>query len=1029
MSGEDISLTFQREPLRVADARRRYLAILFSDLTGSVRLGAHLEAEDVADLLGSLRHVYEEVISKHGGVIVQIRGDGVLACFGYPDAREDDGRRATEAALELHDRVRRMEFSHRVPAVKCLRLHSGIHAGLVLLEGGDAAAGRLELIGSATNIAARLSDSADSDEILVSRETLGGERNFFVTDAGHLMQLQGLGEPVMVHRVTGRADVGTRFEARSKHGLTPFVGRDAELQILTDHLKRAMRGALEYWAVAAGPGLGKTRLSEEFIVVARRLGCDVYRGYCESYLSAEPAQPFLQMLRSMCRVTYGLPSSSAAEALEAGLARIDPALLKWRAVLLGGLSLTPLHDAEGKDRHSPENVVAAIVAVIDALAATRPLVLFIDDWQWSDDAARQVLSAIRAMTGRPIFLLVATREVGRHEIGLGEAQRLELKPLTVDATEQAIGHLLPGQNKFIVEEIREYSGGNPLFLEELCHSATSEQMDHLRGVGRGGKAWLDKLIVCRVERLPPEQIELVRMAAVIGNIVPLQVLERLTGCGADHPFVVALRDEDLIYPAAEPGILRFKHGIARDVIYDSVSPRVRRTVHERVAGIIRQQAEAGQEEEYYEPLAYHYAASGNAEEAARYAERAGDKAMAASALDRAQIHYLAALKALGFDDLAQPHYERWISIVQRLALACVFDPSREQLEVLLRAIELAAKHEDRAGASRAHYWAGYVYYALGESASAIRHLEIAIDSAGQGGDAAFVRQARATLGQAYAAACEYVKSSLLLQDAIDGRRQAKGNRPAIGFAYTLACKASVLGDHGRFEEAYACFDEALEAIRGSGHQVEGSVLCWQSGVFLWQGRWDEAEQAALEAQRVGERVRSLYLYAMGISLAGYAGFKKDGSAASLQAIAEATSWLESRKRGLFISLNYGWLAEGMAAQGRWPEARRHTALALRRQHRHDRIGAAMALRAMARASAAGQNRKPAHHYLGLATENAVSRNAPHEVAVTQLCEAEISLAWGAREDARRLTESAASAFAAMGMTWHLQAARALQQAF
>jgi tetratricopeptide (TPR) repeat protein len=106
------------------------------------------------------------------------------------------------------------------------------------------------------------------------------------------------------------------------------------------------------------------------------------------------------------------------------------------------------------------------------------------------------------------------------------------------------------------------------------------------------------------------------------------------------------------------------------------------------------------------------------------------------------------------------------------------------------------------------------------------------------------------LGQACAAACDYDKSILLLDEAIVAKRQRhKSNRPAVGFAYTLACKASVLGDRGRFEETYQCFDEALASVQGAAHEVEGSILCWRSGVSLWQGRWDEARQCAQDAQR------------------------------------------------------------------------------------------------------------------------------------------------------------------------------------
>ena len=168
-----------------------------------------------------------------------------------------------------------------------------------------------------------------------------------------------------------------------------------------------------------------------------------------------------------------------------------------------------------------------------------------------------------------------------------------------------------------------------------------------------------------------------------------------------------------------------------------------------------------------------------------------------------------------------------------------------------------------------------------------------------------------------------------------------------------------------------------------------------------------------------ERVKSLYLYTMGLSLGAYAGWVLRQDEASLQTIMDATSWLASRDRGLFISLNYGWLADAMATSGRWQEARRYAAGAVRRGRKRDRIGEAMAYRAMARASAAGQNRKPAPHYLDLAMETARVRQSLHEVAVTQLYDAEIRLAIADRVAAAALLDQAGAAFQALAMHWHL----------
>lgn len=1019
----------ERDGVPPRGAQRRYLTVLFSDLSHSVRLVAAMEAEDYADLIAGVRAVYEDVIPKHGGTIMQIVGDGLLASFGYPEAREDDGRRATEAALELHEIVRGLQFDFIVPGMKALQLHTGIHTGLVLIGQGDAVSGRMRLFGNAVNIAARLSDAAAAGQILVSEETLGTDRHFFHADSGLALNLQGIDEPIAVCRITGRAPVRRRYEARTKRGLTPFVGRQAELQTLMQELSKAIAGTVGLVAVAAPAGLGKTRLAEEFLSRAADRDCKILRGYCESYLSAEPMQPFLQMLRFLCGLNDGISAAIASESLQQTLEDIDLALGSYHSILLRALSLGgTTASASEPVATEPETAVTAMCRLFEVLALKTPLALFIDDWQWADDATRQLLGKIGGLEGRSIFVLVSTREAAPGDVGIGDALLITLRPFNGHETEQAIARLLPDTDKFLAEKIRDHSGGNPLYVEELCHSAAHEGATQRDRHAPIGEAWLDKLIEARVKRLSPEQVDLVHTAAVVGNVIPVRVLESVTGYRADHPLVTSLADQDLIYPGERDGILRFKHGIARDVIYNSVGLHRRKVLHWKIAQAFSQQITKGHEEELYEPLAYHYAASGEAELAAHFAELAGDKAMAASALDRAQVQYRAALDALDLTVPSEGTYQRWLSIAQRLALACVFDPSREQLDVLKRAFDLAASREDSLGMAHAEYWVGYINYALGKSDHAIRHLEGALGRGPLANAEPLVRQIRATLGQAYAAACDYDKALALLDEAIAGRRRRRrSNRPAVGFAYTLACKGSVLGDRGRFEDAYQCFDEALAAVYGAGHEVEGSILCWRSGVALWQGRWDEASQCARNAQRVAERVKSLYLHSMSLSLGGYASWKMHDTDAFLQTIVDATSWLENRDRGLFISLNYGWLTEGMASRKQWKAARRYAARALARARRDDRIGEAMVYRALARASAAGHARMPSEFYLARTMDSARARESPHEVALTQLCEAEIKLARGQRAQAEPLLDKAEAAFAAMAMTWHLDAVQRLRR--
>lgn len=1012
-----------RELTPNGSARRRYLAILFTDLSESARLVASMEAEDYAALLGRVRRLYDETITRHGGTIIQIVGDGLLASFGYPEAAENDGRRATEAALELHEAIGHLPLpgQQRVP----LSLHTGIHAGLVLLGEGDAVSGQLRLFGNAVNVAARLSDAAAGGEILVSSETLGAERHFFEMRGEFRLPLQGMDQPIAVCRIVGKSEITTRYEARNARGLTPLAGRQAELQRLLAGVDAIRDGQRDAITVVAPAGLGKTRLAEEFLDKAGDGGCRILRGYCESYLSAEPMQPFRQMLRQLCQLTYAMPPLLAAASLARAIAAIDPQLEPAVPHLLQGMSLGARGEDGKPERPNPEKVLSAIVQLIDTLAAREPLVLFIDDWQWADDAAHQTLKAVRGLQ-RPILVVLASREASPEDSVIRDSHVLALEPLSAGETELTISRLLPGRIAFDVNEIREYSGGNPLFIEELCHATLQDPDSGRIRQPPSAKAWLEKIIEARVERLTPAQIDLVRTAAVIGNVIPCGLLEQLTGRGHGDPMLEILAGKDLIYPGDQPHTLRFKHGIARDVIYGSVGLRERRDLHLRIASALQEQATAGAHEEHYESLAYHYAAGGDTARSVRYAELAGDKAMAASALDRAQIQYAAALAAL--DPSETEDYRRFMQIAQRLALASMFDPSREQLDVLLRAVALATARQDQQGIAFAEFWVGYIAYAVGQTERGLIHLETAEARAEQLGDGPFLTQVRASLGQAYAAACDYGKAMLLLDEAIGVKSAHRtGGRPAVGLAYSLACKASVLGDRGQFAAAEDCFAEALEVIRGGSPEVTSSVLCWQAGVRLWQGRWQDARRSADAATVVAERVKSLYLFAMSRALGAYADWMITRSGESIQALIDATTWLQGSDRELFISLNHGWLTDCLVADARWPLARQQAARAAQRARKRDCIGLAMAYRALARMAANGQARRPAETYLAQAMDNAMLRSSPHEAAKTKLCAAEICLTRGEHRAVDGLLDEAEDAFTSMAMPWYVDAVRALRR--
>lgn len=953
---------------------RRFVALLFADLSQSTELAGALEAEHYAQLLAALRRAYQDIIPAHGGLVVRVQGDGVLAMFGYPATREDDGRRAVEAALQLHERVRGMHLE--LAGVPPLNLHTGIHSGLVLLGEGDIERGRFELLGPVPNVAARLSTAAAVNEILVSEESLGPAHRFFSTGPARSLDIKGQAAPMTVYAVHGRAGLAQRLDNLERYRYAPFVGRRAEGALLEMRLAEAIAGRSHCLAVAAPAGMGKTRLIERMLASAAAQGCSVLRGYCESDLGAEPLQPFVQILESLSREMPGKAAEGMCE-------------------------------------------------LFAELSQKAPLAIFIDDWQWADELSKQVLAALRRIGDCRLLIVLATRDAKADGVFPVANETITLEPLGDAEAAQAIAARLPAVDPFVAAEIARRAGGNPLYVEELCHSMARGDSGPV-GRPRGSAGWLSHLVESRVQHLPPAQTELVRVAAVIGNVIPVWLFEAITGTTADSALVRGLAEQDFIFPGELAGTLRFKHGVARDIIYESVGLHERQQLHLRVAQAIQRHDAETEHDEALEALAYHFGAGGDGGSAAHYAELAGDKALKASALDRARAQYRAALTALDKLPDSSEAAQRWVSIVQRLGMVCVFDPSRSELALSTRAVHLAEQFADAASVARARYWHSYISYSLGHAREAITHGERALTEAEAIGDEPLAIQIVATLGESHVLAAHYDVGLQLLDRAIEVKRSHRsGRRTNVGLVYSLVCRAYVLGDRGRFEQAHACFDDALDCIVDETHEISATLHGWRSAVLLWQGRWCEARDTALRSGRIAEATRSLSQLSIAQAIAGYAQWKLEKAPQAIQAIVEATDWIAPRESGLFRSFNHGWLAEGFMALGRREEGRRHAASALKRAHERDLIGVAMAYRALAR-DAAVHRPEAVGRYIDQALRVARDRDSAHETAVTQLCAAEIAIDQGRTGQAMALIDEATAAFDTMRMAWHLDEAMRLR---
>lgn len=999
---------------------RHRLTVLFADLVGSTALGRDIESEHLSELLSQLRQIWHRAVAKHGGRIIRTQGDGALAVFGYPQSGEDDGRRAAEAALDIHQWVGQLRHDGVSPAFMPLQMHSGIHAGTLLLTEGDIESGRYDLIGDVVNTAAHLSRYAAPGQILASLDALGPHANFF--ELGDRLQTSGGAAGMPQARVVLRRSTATRrFEATSRRGLTPFIGRNEIFNFLTGFLGQAHPATQRCVVVVGGPGLGKTRLLEE---VLRHCGTEQFtllRGNCESYVGAEVLQPFLQMLRAYLGIR---PDASVVEADEIARAGLQPwaAQLGPRAESILALASTGA-DARG-GRMTVDGVVGDLLGFFAVLSEQDPSVLVIDDWQWSDDASRQLLEALLQLPHGP-RVIIASRPRDDGTAWISNAPHLQLEPFQGSETDLAVRRWVPQADPFLVARVHAYAGGVPLFIEELCHSIAAN--DPLSFEMRSKQGWIATLVASRLARLPADEVNVVRAAAVIGNTVPNGLLVSACGSEPDPAMVRALADADFLYADPAGGVLRFKHGITRDAVYDTIGLHARQALHKRIQATLLARSEQADREDTLEALAYHSRGAGHWESAAYYAERAGDKAMAAFALDRARVQYQVAMEALDrVPDRSREQSLRWCSLANKLGMVTIFDPLSltDDVTVFERAVAIACSLGDTSAMVSSYEWLGWMCYAFGRFRAGVTHTRTALELAHKLDDHRLIAHIEATLGQILAASCRYDEAIALIDAAISTKQKRSRRHGAISFgaAYALSCKGGVLADRGDFDGAHDCFREAMALVEGSTHPVVNSVRNWISVALIWQGRWQEAERLAVDGARVAENTRSLLLLADCRAASGFARWAATGDAEGLQQLRNAAQWMERRNFHFYTSVQYSWLVEAAAAEGDVDTARRYAAHVLRRAREGERLGEAMACRSLAKLAALRQDFGLSQRWLQRAESSAGLRASLRDAALNLAARGELLAQQGQGEAALQTIMEAAAKLQALGMRWHAEQA-------
>ena len=318
---------------------RRIVTVLFADLVGFTPLSERLDPEDVATIQDAYFASVRETIGRYGGVVEKFIGDAAMAVFGVPRARDDDPERAVRAGFALLNGIEHLAARLGLAPGE-LRLRVGINTGEVVYA--DAGPDQGRVTGDTVNTAARLQAAAAPDTILVGESTALAVEDAIQLERLPSLALKGKSEPARVARaVDVRAE---RSRELAMGGLrAPMLGREVELGRLLAALEDvAAAGRPQHWLVVAPPGVGKTRLLDEFATHAAARGAVVRRLRLRPEASV-PFSPIAELLRLSLRLAGGdAPEASATAPRPLLRLRLEAAgMTKPRAKCRGGRGRRP----------------------------------------------------------------------------------------------------------------------------------------------------------------------------------------------------------------------------------------------------------------------------------------------------------------------------------------------------------------------------------------------------------------------------------------------------------------------------------------------------------------------------------------------------------------------------------------------------------------------------------------------------------------------------------------------------------------
>jgi class 3 adenylate cyclase/tetratricopeptide (TPR) repeat protein len=642
--------TAATEPTRRDHAERRQLTVMFCDLVGSTALSARLDPEDLRSIIGAYHRCCTELVERHGGFVAKYMGDGVLAYFGYPQAHEHDAERAVRAGLNLVETVPKLAANAGSP----LQVRVGIATGLLVVGDliGAGAAQEQAVVGETPNLATRLQALAEPGTVVIASSTQRLTAGLFEYRDLGTVTLKGFAKNVPAWQVLGAGATESRFEALHAT-TTALVGREEEIDLLLRRWEHAKRGEGCVVLISGEPGIGKSRITE---TVLERLSAEPHtrlRYFCSPHHQDSALYPSITQLERAARFRR-------EDTDEQRLAKLEAVLAEGTNDLSGAVPLlAELLSIPTGDRYPPliltpqkrkEKTLHAQLEQVEGLASCQPVLMVFEDIHWSDPTTREsldllidrvpILRVLVIITFRPEF---APPWVGRPQVTLLSLSRLPPRQRAAMIVQVTGGKPLP---KEIADQIIDRTDGVPLFIEELTKAVVesgilTETEDRYSVTGPVAPlaipTSLQASLLARLDRLAPTR-EVAQIAAALGRQFSHELISAVAtmpGKQLDDALAQLVHAELIFRRGAPPDAeYTFKHALVQDAAYATLLRSRRQQLHARIAATYEDQFP---EIVVAQPalLAQHCAEAGLTEKAIAYWLKAGQRALARSAMTEA----------------------------------------------------------------------------------------------------------------------------------------------------------------------------------------------------------------------------------------------------------------------------------------------------------------------------------------------------------------------------------------------------------